>query len=174
MSALLELFWVFLPAGIANICPSISAKWLPGLSYPLDFGRTFRGRRIFGEHKTIRGIIAGVMGGGAVFLLEKYLLGSIAGEGVGNLPWYFGFLLGAGAVGGDAIESFFKRQIGMRPGKSWILFDQIDWIVGALIASRGFVIIALPEILLLVGAGGLLHFLVKLGGYMVRIEKTPI
>jgi CDP-2,3-bis-(O-geranylgeranyl)-sn-glycerol synthase len=32
---------------------------------------------------------------------------------------------------GDAVKSFFKRQIGVAPGASWIGFDQLDFFIGA-------------------------------------------
>jgi hypothetical protein len=45
-------------------------------------------------------------------------------------PW-LGVLMGAGTGVGDAVKSFFKRQIGIVPGGTWIVFDQIDFFLGA-------------------------------------------
>ena len=47
---ILFALWFFLPAGIANVAPIFAAKWrlLESLNKPLDFGQTFRGKRIFG------------------------------------------------------------------------------------------------------------------------------
>lgn len=45
-------------------------------------------------------------------------------------PWA-GLLLGFGTLVGDAVKSFFKRQIGIAPGDSWIGPDQLDFMVGA-------------------------------------------
>src|SRR5205085_1370376 len=42
-----------------------------------------------------------------------------------------GFLMGIGAIGGDAAKSFFKRQLGIAPGASWIVLDQLDFFLGA-------------------------------------------
>jgi CDP-2,3-bis-(O-geranylgeranyl)-sn-glycerol synthase len=36
-----------------------------------------------------------------------------------------------GALAGDAVKSFFKRQIGIAPGHRWLGPDQLDFIVGA-------------------------------------------
>jgi len=43
-----------------------------------------------------------------------------------------GVRFGIGAMAGDAVKSFFKRRVGIRPGQPWIPFDQLDFIVGAL------------------------------------------
>ncbi len=63
LSQLFFLLWFFLPAGIANMLPVFAAK-LPGLrhwSYPLDGYKSVAGQRILGDHKTIRGLVCGVM-----------------------------------------------------------------------------------------------------------------
>jgi CDP-2,3-bis-(O-geranylgeranyl)-sn-glycerol synthase len=46
-----------------------------------------------------------------------------------------GFLLGLGAMAGDAAKSFFKRRLGIAPGHPWIPFDQIDFQIGALLLA---------------------------------------
>jgi CDP-2,3-bis-(O-geranylgeranyl)-sn-glycerol synthase len=45
------------------------------------------------------------------------------------------FSLCFGALLGDIVESFFKRRIGRDRGQDWIPFDQLDFIVGALVFS---------------------------------------
>ena len=45
------------------------------------------------------------------------------------------FSLCFGALTGDVTKSFFKRRIGKNRGEDWILFDQIDFIGGALLFS---------------------------------------
>src|SRR5258706_14057322 len=55
--------WFFLPVGLATLGAFASAK-IPGLkklAYPVDFYLKFRGKRIFGSHKTIRGFIIGIL-----------------------------------------------------------------------------------------------------------------
>jgi CDP-2,3-bis-(O-geranylgeranyl)-sn-glycerol synthase len=44
-----------------------------------------------------------------------------------------GLLLGVGALVGDAVKSFIKRRIGIPPGNSLAIFDQIDFVIGAII-----------------------------------------
>jgi CDP-2,3-bis-(O-geranylgeranyl)-sn-glycerol synthase len=39
--------------------------------------------------------------------------------------------MGLGTAVGDAVKSFFKRRVGIAPGASWPVFDQIDFLLGA-------------------------------------------
>ena len=43
--------------------PIFAARWpvIRAWDYPVDFGRSFRGHRIFGTHKTWRGLIVGII-----------------------------------------------------------------------------------------------------------------
>lgn len=66
---ILFVLWFFAPAGVANVTPILVAK-LPGLrewSAPMDFGFTYRGKRVFGKHKTWRGFITGVRSAAIAF-----------------------------------------------------------------------------------------------------------
>ena len=63
LQELLFLLFLFFPAGMANAAPIVAAK-IPALKKwvaPLDHGMTFRGKRIFGENKTYRGLCAGLI-----------------------------------------------------------------------------------------------------------------
>lgn len=173
----LQLIWLGLPAGLANIAPPIATKLFPKLSYPVDAYKTFRGKRIFGESKTIRGLIAGVLLGELTFLLQQALFAHTQVVSIlsyNHLPWFFGFLFGIGALGGDLIKSFFKRQCNIPPSKTWIPFDQIDWILGTLILLLIFIPIPLQIIVLGIAIGIIAHIIVKFVGYLLGIDKQPI
>ena len=78
MKIVLAVLWFFLPAGLGNLAPILATK-IPALkkyTYPLDFGRKFRKKRIFGDHKTIRGLVAGVIVGIATVYLQVILYNS--------------------------------------------------------------------------------------------------
>ena len=132
----LQVLYLFLPAYVANLSPILARELLPSWSAPLDGCRTYRGRRIFGSHKTWRGLVSGTLAAVLVFeaqviihragLLHGMALVDYAHAG----PWP-GLLLGLGTGVGDAVKSFFKRQIGIAPGASWIGPDQLDFMVGA-------------------------------------------
>jgi CDP-2,3-bis-(O-geranylgeranyl)-sn-glycerol synthase len=144
---------------------------------PMDFGKTYRGKRIFGDHKTWRGLLAGAVLATIVLIMQRALFGrydwavSISLLNYQSLNvWLLGTLMGGGALLGDAIESFFKRQRDIAPGGNWFPFDQIDFVVGGLILSaplvmpRFWVVVAV----FLVYAG--LHPLVVYVGYLLGLR----
>ena len=140
---LCRAFWLLLPGGMANMAPVLAARLFPRLDAPVDLGVSFRGRRVFGTHKTFRGLIAGAVAGGATFTAQGALathwpllseLTLIRLEGAWSPAG--GALLGLGALLGDLVKSFFKRRAGIDPGRPWVPWDQIDWILGTLAAAR--------------------------------------
>lgn len=103
--------------------------------------------------------------------------------------WYgvflFGAIVGASALAGDAIESYFKRRRGRERGAPWFPFDQLDFVVfgllGMLAASPlladGWVLAALidgwvPLTTILVGTPAL-HLLVNRIGYWMGLKEVP-
>ena len=140
MEDFLTMLFLLAPAGIANTTPIWVAK-IPLLRHwqtPLDLGLKFRGQRVFGDHKTIRGVVSGLVVGGLVGWLwqtwatdSSWFAAQIEPlQGQMNFI-LFGALVGLFALIGDAVFSFFKRQAKIAPGRPWVPFDQIDYIVGA-------------------------------------------
>jgi CDP-2,3-bis-(O-geranylgeranyl)-sn-glycerol synthase len=133
---LVRVAWFFVPAFVANMAPVLVRGHFEALARPIDGGRTLRGRRVLGDHKTWRGIVAGVVAGAIVFALQQALhaaglLRGLALVDYGALSPWTGVLLGLGTGVGDAAKSFFKRQVGIAPGASWPVFDQLDFMAGA-------------------------------------------
>ena len=94
----------FLPAGISNMVPVFASK-LPVLrnwNTPLDFGKTYKGKRIFGKNKTWRGLLSGIVAGTLVAMLVYSTYWH-----VDLLAVLIGSSMSAGALIGDAVESFF-------------------------------------------------------------------
>jgi CDP-2,3-bis-(O-geranylgeranyl)-sn-glycerol synthase len=132
----LPTLWFFVPAYLANMAPVVVRGHFTWLDRPLDGGRMLWGQRLFGAHKTWRGIVAGTVVGLAVFAAQRLLydagwLRELAPIDYGETPLVLGLLLGLGTGVGDAVKSFFKRRIAIAPGQSWIGFDQLDFMVGA-------------------------------------------
>lgn len=50
-----------------------------------------------------------------------------------------GLACGFGALGGDALKSLVKRRCGIAPGKPWMPADQLDFVIGGLVALSLFV-----------------------------------
>jgi len=174
---ILQCIYFFLPAYIANTAPSIF-KRLNFLAYPIDFGKSYRGKRIFGTNKTLRGLVIGMIFGILTFILQQYLYSNFAFFqqisliDYSNTSLLLGVLLSFGALLGDMIESFFKRQKGVAPGKPWIPFDQLDFVVGALLLSLPIVILEWKVYLVIVLASFLLHIAANHTGYYLKIQKN--
>jgi CDP-2,3-bis-(O-geranylgeranyl)-sn-glycerol synthase len=148
----LRVLWFFVPSYLANMSPVLVQRWFERLTTPMDGGRSFRGKRILGDHKTWRGLLAGVVVGTGVYELQRLVHAAGLGLGLALIdyadhPLLPGFLMGLGTGVGDAVKSFFKRRIDIAPGASWPVFDQLDFFAGAyLFASVVYVPPVLPTI----------------------------
>ncbi len=180
----------FLPAGVANASPPIANKipLINRFKTPLDFGKHYKEKRIFGQNKTWRGLLFGTLIGA----LTGYLIGVFFGDSM--LSWHssissdswlqfnstelsfgsLGALLGFGALAGDAIESFFKRRSGVSPGESWFPFDQTDYIIGALIAIAPIVILQWRQYILILILWFALHMVFSYIGFLLKLKDKPI
>lgn len=171
--------WFFLPAAVANMVPILAAKWeiLRFLDRPIDLGKSYRGIRIFGDHKTFRGFVSGTICAIVIVWLQKLVSDDISAHtidysSIGVFP--LGFLMGLGALSGDAIKSFFKRRVGIKPGESWVPFDQIDFVIGASVFTYFLFPLALSQYVLAIVVFFLLHIVSTYTGYLLRFKKDPI
>ena len=183
---LLELVfavWIFLPAGIANMMPIAMAKLplLKNWDYPMDFNKTYKGVRIFGDHKTIRGLISGIiMAIITVYLLQvlysatPWLQSNLPIDYLKINPIIFGFLSGFGALLGDAVESFFKRRTNIKPGETWFPFDQTDYIIGGLLALALYIRFTPLQYVLIIFVYFGLHLATSYLGFLLKLKKSPI
>ena len=116
------------PAYVANMAPPFLRYW-KGWNRPIS-------ARWLGEHKTVMGFAAGVLAA----LLTTGLQSRIPWTGrlVTYDDWLeLGLRFGAGAMAGDSIKSFVKRRVGIAPGRPWLPWDQLDFVVGALALVAG-------------------------------------
>jgi len=174
MSGLWEIFWFFLPAGVANMAPVFANK-IPLLNRwntPLDFGKTYKGKRIFGDHKTWRGVIFGTLAAG-LFGLFQYRV-------IASSPESTGFIftataaMGLGALIGDAVKSFFKRRRGIASGQSWFPYDQTDYIFGGIVFVYPFIQLPAWMMLMILIIYGTLHVIVSYAGYLLKLKDKAI
>ena len=180
---ILFVIWFFLAAGLANAAPIFAAKipYLRTWSFPLDCYATFRGKRIFGSHKTLRGLFSGVLIGTLTVYLQVLLYEQVPLVRTFVLidyasinPILLGLLTSVGALAGDALKSFFKRQLGIAPGKSWFPFDQLDYIFGGICFTSFYVRLTLPQYVVLCIVWFLLHPLSTCIGYVLKLKESPI
>ncbi|MDO5846627.1 MAG: CDP-2,3-bis-(O-geranylgeranyl)-sn-glycerol synthase [Methanocorpusculum sp.] len=118
-----------IPAYIPN-----PAAALIGGGTPIDFGKCAKdGRRIFGDGKTWRGLLGGILVG-VIFGAAQILL-------AGYFHWDFlpqhtmitVVSLATGALLGDLIKSYFKRRLGKDRGSKWPIADMYDMVAGSLL-----------------------------------------
>lgn len=175
--------WFFLPAGVANVTPVFVAEWgiFPKWAIPLDRGYLVAGKRLFGYNKTVRGILIGVFAGIIAAYLQVFFYGKslfiqeFSPIDYSNInPFIFGLLISAGALGGDLVKSFFKRQIGIPSGKAWFPFDQLDYIIGGVVASMLYVQLSLTQYILIVITWFLIHLISTTIGYLANFKKSPL
>ena len=176
MLLILKLLYFMLPAYIANMTPVFARNRLKILAVPIDFGKKWKGKPILGKNKTWRGVILGTLAAVVVFLLQRSLYNfasfrSISIMDYSSITVWIGALLGFGALFGDAAESFFKRRYGIKPGKPWRPFDQIDFTIGALILAS---VVYFPGwlnslIIVVISAAG--HVIFSHIGYYLKMKK---
>lgn len=184
MDSILFALWFFAPVGIANASPVFANRVpvLQKLGMPIDGGRTFRGKRIFGDHKTVRGLMAGTLFGFLTTALQMLLFNnfsffeSVSGSVDYSSPivLLMGAALGFGALAGDAIKSFFKRQFSVPSGQSWFPFDQIDYIIGAVLFSLPFVTLGSKDYLVITVVWFLIHPIATVVGWLLKLKDSPI
>ncbi len=174
---LMFAFWIFLPAGVANMSPVI-AGYLPGLkrwNTPIDLGKEYKGHRLLGDNKRWRGLVFGTAMGALTAIVEFLIISRyLVNFRTAVLVAVAGALMGFGALFGDALESFFKRRLGVKPGNRWFPFDQIDYIIGGLLFSYpiiGWPVVLAGTILLLYFG---LHILVSYTAYLIGLKEKPI
>ena len=175
LDLIIQTFWFLLPAGIANMSPVLFKK-VPFLNFSVDLGAKLGGRPLFGSHKTYRGFFFGTLMAVLTVWLQKFFYPqliniSLIDYSVINV-FLLGFLLGFGALLGDLVKSFFKRRLNIRSGQPWIIFDQLDWIIGSLMLAGFYVSISWESALVSVIIFGLLHPLVNLLGYFLHFKEN--
>jgi CDP-2,3-bis-(O-geranylgeranyl)-sn-glycerol synthase len=166
----------FLPGAVSNVTPILINKvpFINGWNTPMDFGKSHRGVRILGDNKRWRGFFVGVMMGVITAQLLFIRFENILPYSSHEEALLAGFALSAGTLLGDALESFFKRQKGILSGQPWFPFDQLDYIVGGLIAVS---FVRIPSFNTIVSVFILyfgIHLLSTLLGYKLGFKDSPI
>ncbi len=104
---ILFLLWVNLLPPLAHLLLGERFRWR------VDGGLClFDKQPLLGRHKTIRGILASVLGGAAASFFI-------------NLPWWIAGLAALLAMVGDLLSSFVKRRLQRSSGSSVFILDQI-------------------------------------------------
>ena len=178
---------------ISGIVNSIfcKTKYLKFLNKPIDFGKNFTDKkRIFGDHKTWKGlfgyiilnIIFSVIFGYIwnITNLEKYNFFYINHENTLLFNILIGFLLGLGYSLFELPNSFIKRRLDIKPGKTikgfkkifFIIFDQADSVFGVALVVWLFYPIGIWIYLSYILLGTVTHLLVNMLLYFLHLRKN--
>lgn len=172
------ILYFLLPAYFSN-----SSGLIFGGGKPVDLGKSdSNGTRWIGDGVTWKGLIAGTIVGTLTGAIQGYFGGElliIFGEyiktpiavGLTN-GVLIGFLLGFGALLGDAIGSFLKRRLGIGRGKPAPILDQIDFLIVALILTHPIVHFNLYFVLIAIVLTLIIHLIANTGAYLLGIKDV--
>ncbi len=148
------------PAYVANGAPVIF-----GGGRPIDLNRKLWGKPIFGSHKTIKGLFAGLLAGFIMALIESLFIPYM-------LP--IGILLTIGTMFGDLAGSFVKRRIGKVEGTRMMLLDQYPFLIFALLFAFPLGNMpGVPGIIFIVVLTGVLHVFTNHSAHKMKLKKVP-
>ena len=147
------------PSYVANAAPL-----LLGGGRTLDGGRKLSdGQPVFGSHKTVRGVLAGVIAGSLVGLGESLVDPRLVLGGI---------MIALGSVIGDLFGAFIKRRFRVEPGRAFPVLDQLDFILGGLLLGYVFFPVSLISAVLVVVVTPPIHLATNYGAFLLGIKKT--
>ena len=164
MNFFLEAILYILPAYAAN-----SAALIFGRGIPIDFNKNFLGKPILGKGKTWKGLFTGILFGTALGFAIAFLIPNFLGTNF----FLISFLLSIGALVGDMFFSFIKRRVGMKRGQSLPLFDQLDFVFGALLFSSILYMPSVETIIFLLIVTPILHLGTNYIAHKIKIKSEP-
>jgi len=122
------------------------------------------GERIFGDHKTVRGLLSGLVVGITVGIFESFL----SADNVTIIAT----LGSAGALLGDLGGAFIKRRMRIKPGQSLPGVDQLDFVLGAVLAVSLIYTPTLGTLLILFCVTPPIHLLANMGAYRLGLKSN--
>ena len=187
------MYVTLVPTIVAGILNMIWCKtgFLKAAKVPMDGGKCLKdGRRIFGDNKTWKGFIGYVI----LNVIAAIVWGIISNAASLNFLNFFyanhdntfsfnlliGFLLGLGYAAFELPNSFLKRRLDVRPGKTlpdawkvfFIFLDQADSLFGCVLTIWIFYDLGIGLYLLYVLVGALTHMVLNMLLYFVHLRKN--
>ena len=154
-----------------------------GGGIPVDFGKSdSKGNRWIGDGVTWRGMIGGTIIGIITGAVQGYFGPQIIAEFgdyiitpiITSIPEgiLIGFLLGFGALLGDAIGSFLKRRLGIGRGKPAPILDQLDFLIVALILVSFVVKLNWLFVVIAIVMTLVIHLIANTGAYLLGMKDV--
>jgi CDP-diglyceride synthetase len=147
---------------LANGAPVIAKRILRDrLAMPLDGGSIFiDGRPLLGRSKTVRGVLLA-------------MLAPAAAAPILGIDWRIGLVVGAGAMAGDLISSFFKRRLGRSPSSRALGLDQMPESLIPLLATADALRLGVDDVLAVVAIFLIGEIVLSRWLYKLRLRDQP-
>ncbi len=178
-----------------SIAGAFHVLWLKSpysnrFNQPVDFGITFRSRRLFGENKRLCGFMVLPPAAAATFLL-LYAASDALHPTLAHNLWNlstpqqagFGLICGLAFMLAELPNSFIKRQLDIAPGETptlprlrvlILLIDRFDSVLGVLLVATLLVpLSALTWIIVLIG-GPFIHALFSIAMHAIGIKRRAL
>ncbi len=188
LETLAQTLYLFAPLLLAAALSAAVLRWnmLPRWAVPIDGGRLFRGRRVFGDSKTWRGVLTAVVGCIAGVWLQRNVFAAPA-QGISIVPYRelgvlgFGTAMGIAAMAGELPNSFVKRWLGIAPGATaqgalavvFYIWDQVDLLTLTWPVLTIWMRPTIGHVLASFALALTLHPTLSLLGFWLGARKTP-
>ena len=187
---LLRATWLVLPVvlgGLGHVAV-LKTNVLRSLAVPIDNGARLRGRPVFGENKTWRGIalmtgLTALTSGAQAALARRNRWTSALDvlQSARVNAWLTGALCGLTYCLAELPNSFVKRQLGIAPGaratrasRLQYVVDQADSVAGCLLALRLLYRAAARELITAFALGITVHIGIDQLIYAIGVKsRTP-
>ncbi|VVB74577.1 CDP-archaeol synthase [Candidatus Tiddalikarchaeum anstoanum] len=170
---IVQTLQILIPAYIANGSPPFLIR-MPFKKHPLDFGLKIGKNRVFGDGKTIEGLILASIMGYLMGLLVTYFISILPSTITAlSLPPLSYLFIGLGAMIGDLIGSFYKRRMGLPRGANMGLLDMEDFIIGSLIAVRFYTPYSWYIVIIALVLTPIVHRAANIIGYKIGVKREP-
>ena len=139
------------------------------VSYPLDLGLNFQGKRLFGKNKTLKGPVVMTFLTGIYGLLLVYILKLEVAPGFTAMKYFYSYSwVGLAYSLGELPNSFIKRRLSIPPGgisnkkierHFFKALDTFDSLIACGVVYSIFFKFPASVILISIPIGGFLHLL---------------
>ena len=191
---IIKMYMTLLGPILAGVVNSIFCKLniFKSLKKPLDFNKKIKGKRIFGDNKTWKGLL-GYIFFNVIFMV---LVGIIYKAcNIENLNFFYinhkntllfnilvGALLGLFYALFELPNSFMKRRLDIKPGKTikgakkyfFIFLDQADSVFGVALVVWMFYPIGIKVYLLYILVGAVTHLVINMLLYLLHLRKNLV
>lgn len=163
-----QLLYFMAPAYAANMAPPFVRYWR-GWNRPIS-------EAWLGSHKTIVGFGAGVLAAVAVTYTQSRIAWNGALLSYEHWPYdnwlVLGLRFGVGAMAGDSAKSLVKRRVEVAPGTPWRPWDQVDFVLGALLFVWGTAALSWIDVTTILAISVAGHVLVSHVAYWIGVRDV--